>query len=714
MDKINIINYWSYQKSLENDNLIITLANEYSKKNNLELINLNLLDEVFNSNYWFLCKKTGNLFFLNFINNKYNQDIVSPLSEINRYAFTEILFELDKNNLINNIFTTNKTITNFNKKLSRDVRHERLLLLKSNTSTDKKRKLSDMVSATSIRNYMLNDPLIDYLKEYKIKSPENKTDIFSEYIMKAGVVFEDELIKLIMKNHTVVKVADFTQSRQIKKLNETIALMKKGTPIIYQGVLHNYDNNTFGLPDLIVRSDYINKLMGYDVISREESKIGSPLLGTNFHYKVIDIKHSTIPLRSDGIHILNSESMPAYKGQLYIYTLALNKIQGIKINKAFIWGKRYSYESCNVKYNITDFLNKLAIVDFDNIDFEYIEKTQNGIDWIKTLRSEGSSWSLLPIPSRNELFPNMKNDKDGSWHQIKSELSEDIDEITQVWNCGFKKRQIAHSKNVYGWKNPKFNSKLLKMNKGKIGPTIDKILNINRQNRDIFRPKRIKYDHQNWASNNDVLDFYLDFETFNTNLDSIIKEGEIIDDNNQYIFMIGLGYEKNKKWVFQTFLMENKSLESEEIMFNQFLDYINQVLYQENKKSCKMYHWSFAEVGSYKSFKSRHSDFRFDDRHITFYDLNKVFVNEPITIKGALNYSLKTIAKALKKHKLIDSIWDTTSVCSNGLNAMILANNLYDSGISNIINDSCMKEIIYYNEIDCKVLWEIHNLIKKY
>ena len=108
--------------------------------------------------------------------------------------------------------------------------------------------------------------------------------------MKSGNEFEDELIKLIMKDHPVVKVADFTESRHINKFNETISLMKKGVPIIYQGVLHNNENNTFGLPDLIVRSDYINKLIKDQVIDEEEENIKAPLLGTSFHYKVIDIK----------------------------------------------------------------------------------------------------------------------------------------------------------------------------------------------------------------------------------------------------------------------------------------------------------------------------------------------------------------------------------------------------------------------------------------
>lgn len=718
MNKTEIINYWTYNKnSTYLDKLIIINAQKYSKENNLELINLNLLDDMFNSNYWFLCNITSKLFCLNFKKNKYDQNINNILSEINYTAFTEIIFKLDENNNVINTIVNNKLRTKFNKISARNIRYQRLTFLKSCNY-----KLNTMISATSIRNYMLNDPLIDYLKKYNINSLSNNSnkkqkikqfDTFTEYIMNSGIKFEDELIKLINVKHPIVKVANYTESRDIKKFNETIKLMKEGVPIIYQGVLHNNDNNTFGLPDLIVRSDYINKLMEYDVISNDEANHGAPFLGTPYHYKIIDIKHSTIQLRSDGIHLLNTDNVPAYKGQLYIYTLALNKVQGIKINKAFIWGKKYSYESCNIKYNITNFLNKLGTINFDNIDFEYIEQTENAIKWIKLLDNEGDTWSLSPYPSRSELYPNMKNDKDGEFHNIKKDIAKNINEITQIWNCGFKKRKLAHLKCVYSWKNPKFNSKLLEMNKGKIGPIIDKILNINRQNKDNFRPKKINYDRENWISCKDM-EFYLDFETFNTNLDSIIQQGEINNNNSQFIFMIGIGYEKNSEWIFKSFTMDNKTLESEEKIFTEFIEYINKIMYQENKKTCKLYHWSHAEVTSYNSFKLRHYNLKINDNHIHFYDLNKVFINEPITVKGALNYSLKTIAKALNKNKLIKSTWNENSICSNGLNAMILANNIYNSLQSNIINNPIMKEIIHYNEIDCKVLWDIHTLIKKY
>jgi predicted RecB family nuclease len=594
---------------------------------------------------------------------------------------------------------------------------------------------NQMVSASSVRNYMLNDPLLDWLKEYKVYDLEAKPsnisnskaaiklnpDTFTQCIMDAGIEFEDELIKILKVNHRIIKVGDHMLSRQKEQFEETIKCMKEGVPLIYQAVLHNYDDKTFGMPDLLVRSDYINELMGYHVLTKSEAKLGSPKLKTLWHYKVIDIKHSNIPLRADGIHILNSESMPAYKGQLYIYTRDLNKVQGITSNKAYIWGKKYHWESKGIKYENTKFLEKLGVIDYDFIDSEYVNQTANAIEWIRTLKSEGSRWNLLPIPCRKELFPNMKNEKDGDFRKIKNQLNEKIKEITAIIYCGVKNREQAHSNKVFTWSNPKCTSEILGFNpKGKQAKIVDAVLDINRQDQVIIRPKQIKWDRENWIKPDpNCLELYLDFETLNSNFGSIIKDGVISYDSNQYIFMVGIGYENNGKWIYETFVMNEKNDKSELLMFQEFYKYVNKLLVQFKKSKAKFYHWSFAEPSAYTNFKKRHLNNKINERepNYIFYDLYQVFLSEPVVVKGALNFSLKTIAKALNKYDKIDSCWDSSSPCSNGLTAMILANKLYesvkDNTIDNIINDPVMKEIIKYNEVDCKVMWEIHDFIRK-
>jgi hypothetical protein len=604
-----------------------------------------------------------------------------------------------------------------------------------------------MIPASYVRNYMLNDPLLDYLKEYKITSIDvtpqqinrssnhnsnsnsnsnsnhNNFDLFTKNILDAGVKFENELIKIVQQKHPVVKVAEHYDSKNIDKFNETVQHMLDGKPIIYQALLHNYENQTYGIPDLLVRSDYMNTLFGYEVLTDEEAKRPSPKLCRPYHYIVIDIKHSTIHLRADNKHILNSDNAPAYKGQLYIYTLALNNILGIDFSTAYIWGKRYNYECKNIKYDITNFMNKLGKINYDTVDKEYKELTMNAVEWLKDLRSNGHQWNLLPIPCKEELYPNMKNDKDSNYKQIKNQLSEKIFEITNVWQCGYNRRKIAHRNKIFSWNNPNCTAKNMGFNPSKTASTVDAILDINRQVEDIIRPQHVSYDRAKWFDKNsenncEILDFYLDFETLNSNFGSSIKNGEIMEISTQLVFMIGIGYNKNGNWKFKSFIMKSKSNKSEQKMFTKFYKYINKILVKNNKSKARFYHWSSAEVSMYNTFKSKATNVRnmYDDSKFEFYDLLQVFINEPIVVKGALNFSLKSVATALEKNKLIESKWDKQSQCSNGLNAMILAQEIYNlqsnKSTECIKNNSIMQDIAYYNEIDCKVMWEIHEFMR--
>ena len=94
-------------------------------------------------------------------------------------------------------------------------------------------------------------------------------------------------------------------------------------------------------------------------------------------------------------------------------------------------------------------------------------------------------------------------------------------------------------------------------------------------------------------------------------------------------------------------------------------------------------------------------------------DLSKLFREEPIVVKGSLKYKLKSISKAMYESKLITTSWDTSNECSSGLTAMLIASKLYKNNM-NITNDNkIMKDIVKYNEIDCKVLWDILRYLRE-
>ena len=68
----------------------------------------------------------------------------------------------------------------------------------------------------------------------------------------------------------------------------------------------------------------------------------------------------------------------------------------------------------------------------------------------------------------------------------------------------------------------------------------------------------------------------------------------------------------------------------------------------------------------------------------------------------------------MNNHRLIKSNWNSKNPCSNGLNAMLLAHKAYkDTKNPMDENNVIMHNIIHYNHIDCKVLWEILTYIRE-
>ena len=156
------------------------------------------------------------------------------------------------------------------------------------------------------------------------------------------------------------------QAREIRNFNYTKKLMNDGVPVIFQAVLHDYENQTYGCPDLIVRSDLINGLFNQELLSNEEVKNKAKNSKGNY-FSNVDIKHSTLHLMLI-VQLRNRDSVPAYKGQLYIYNEALVKIQGYNPMKA------YSRKNVVMETVETNFLENLGTIDYSNFDNNIFNK----------------------------------------------------------------------------------------------------------------------------------------------------------------------------------------------------------------------------------------------------------------------------------------------------------------------------------------------------
>ena len=706
-----------------------------------KLVNLNKIEDKFRNYSWYLDKSSGDLYHImvklddNHIQSL-NKDNMTLLYDLKKKKYSEIILEMDKINRnrflkdsflykfsidsnegrehfsINNFFIKKINIT-----LKRKRDESMIVRRIRSKSEDQTLKWVNMISASKVRNYLLNDPLLDWLSEYNITSihdnPKGKVsntagvvnyqnvDDFTKFIMNQGIEFENEVYKIIKKKFNVIKVAESYEAKNEFKFKKTIKLMKEGIDILYQPVLQDFTNNVYGCPDLLVRSDKINEIFDYEVIEESEKYIKNNKLGTPFYYFVVDIKHSTLELNSDGKTMRNSHSIPAYKGQLYVYNLAIGNLQGYQPKKSFILGKKWKYKKRKNEYSGTNFMNKLGEIHYEGVDNFYKTRTLDALEWLRDVRLNGHKWKLFPFPDRKELFPNMKNEKDGQWRRLKFDLDKKLKEITSVWHCGIKHRNIAHSKSIYSWNDKRCTTKNMGFKKSNTSETVDSILKINRQSRKMIDLGSLNKS-DSWHKNDDNLEFYLDFETMNSNIGKcIVNENSVGYNDNQFIFLIGLGWEENNEWKFKHFLANENSLPGEFKMVTEFWNFINKKV---GDKKPIFYHWTKAEPSSYKKMLLRHNNLF---KNLNFYDLYDLFLKNKIVVKGSLKFRLKSIAKAMYENKMIKTSWDSESPCSNGLKAMLLAHNLYEKyGIVDE-KEPIMTDIIYYNEVDCKVLWEI-------
>lgn len=589
----------------------------------------------------------------------------------------------------------------------------------------------EWVSATAIRNFLLNDPLLDWLDTYGKGSNLLKTgnmlfdqriseyeddaknvSVFNNYLQAQGLRFEDEVVAYMYSKYQkdIITIANPYQARQADKVQETIDAMQAGIPIIYQAVLHNEANKTYGIADLLVRSDFINRLFTHPVLDSQSQHIGCKL-NSKWHYVVIDIKHITLGLRADGVHLLNQGSVVAYKGQVCIYNDALSEIQGYKPKSAFILGRKWTYTTKGVVYAGNGWFDRLGEINFETVDNEITARTAAAIEWIKLVRTEGARWSIDP-PSRIELYPNMCNDSDAPWHSTKKEIAKKIGEITQVYYAGINNRNAAVSKGITSWKDERCSAALMGHKGPKLAPVIDAILDTNRST------DKIRYGDRNIKLPDPKVRFYIDFETINDVVEDI-KADHPTTTTQSYIFMIGIGWKVRGKpeWNYRCLTVDTINSDNEKEIFLSMHDNMLEILETNDAfDDCTVFHWSHAE----KTFYDQTADKYLDDmgqyaNYLSWewFDLCKLFTTTPITVRGALTFSLKDIAPAMYRHGFIQTNWPADGIL-DGLNAMIKAAECSEDakkkGIS-MTELPVMKRIIEYNEVDCKVMMEIVEFI---
>ena len=566
---------------------------------------------------------------------------------------------------------------------------------------NKRKKSVIWVSATKTYNALTSNHLVDWLNLYGTDMLENVDQAstqFSQFLFKRGNDFEKMVVDNILEKAEIVKIANYYSSDAV---DNTLKYMKEGTPVIWSAPLADKQKATYGIADLLIRSDMFSKIFKNSPLTKEEENIPAPKLNKPYHYRVVDVKYCTIPLLSNGT-ISNQPKFTAYKGQLNVYNEAIGKLQGYLPPAAYLLGRRVACSN----HRTNDALETLGIVDFSDHDKDIIQKTKDAINWFRKVQRKGAKWSIDP-PSKSELCPNMGVES-GKWDPVKKSIAMRIGEITLLWRCGESHRKNAIKNSVISFFDKDCNGSILGF-KNCTQLILNNIIKVNTTDT-IMTPVKINIPKKPVSVDSVPCEFYIDFETF-TDICPDIGTSTVHKSFNM-IFMIGIGWEFNGIWNHQSFIADACTHESEASLIERFQTFVKTIMTRTGQTSPtvtptrpKLFYWN-ADKTMWKQGLARHNMSNNDniDKYLDWYNLPEVFTDNCLAIKGAYDYKLKNIATAMKQNNMIKT--NLEADCTNGAMAMIRAWQCYQK-YQVPTSAPIMKDIARYNHYDCKVMYDI-------
>ena len=586
------------------------------------------------------------------------------------------------------------------------------------------------VSASATRNHVLDNPLLDWLARHgEAKGYERdgdhtidpRTD-FMTFIFAKGAAFEEAVVRYLATRVDVHvpegAEAGYEARRDLAVAEATFEAMRRGEPIIFQGVLRDAESRTYGAPDLLVRADVLRELFPND-LSAEAVKVPAPdlpELGT--HYRIVDTKFSQLHLAAGG-ELGNSGSAPAYKVQLHLYNRMLGRLQGYTSPESFVLGRGWEQTRSRVTTRVQNCMERLGPVaqDYSSRSGGRVEDQANtAVEWVRRVRTEGHQWVAAPEPTVDELRVNATGDH-APWAGAVKEILAETEDLTQLYWVGVDKRRDANAAGITRWSDPRVTPAVVGVGGDTMGPRLQALLEVNRaHDGPSVRPARVRASRDEWVEPAPV-EFYVDFETVSSLDDDFTK---IPDRGGQeLIFMIGCGHVEDGDWQFASFTTDDLTEPSEAQIIDRCFEHMQSVTTRlAPGLDPHVIHWSPAEetwleTAWYAAVK-RHPEK--DWPHPSWFDfLARVVQSEPVVVRGSHGFGLKPVTKAMHALGQIDTEWGDGP--TDGLGAMIgawwCAHEAAERGVT-MLNLELMQQIADYNEVDCKAMMEIVRYLREH
>lgn len=606
---------------------------------------------------------------------------------------------------------------------------------------------TDWVSPGRTRNYLNGDPLLDWLERHgrnhgftpdsELPGYDERTD-FGPFIFRQGLAFEDGVMRcladeLAARGHAPpLRISsDVSHSRSADHANATVDAMRAGTPMIQQAVLWDPAMRVYGVADLLVRSDVLAALFPADLALEEATGPGhgAPLLGlADRHYRVVDIKFRDLKLRKDGSADNNAL---AFMGQVWLYNRMLAGMGGYLAPAAFLLGRSWSQGSGTTQERGESCLERLARVDDartvkrDGEDVELETMVAHALDWLRRNRRDGAAWTLFPVPSVPELYPNGRHTMDQPWHAAKQAIAERLEELTILPRVSPAARDRAIRAGITSWRDPRVTAAVLEVSGDTYVAQFERILEANHAPVPVVLPTTSVHGQDELWRTPASFECYADFETVSNLADDFSRLPLV--GGQPLIFQVGCGHWEppglgeprgdgpdGTQWRFTQWTADGLDIAGERAVIAGWLEHLVARAEAAGMPvgGGRVFHWSAAEPSnlsnSYRNARDRQPGIDWP-KDLPWYDLLvRVARAAPLGVTGAFGFGLKAIARGMHAQGHIETVWGDGP--ADGMGAMMGAwwcdaEAARTGGTMRTL--PLMDDIGRYNEVDCRTMAEI-------
>lgn len=316
----------------------------------------------------------------------------------------------------------------------------------------------------------------------------------------------------------------------------------------------------------------------------------------------------------------------------------------------------------------------------------YTTSIQQFCRWIRFCQGHGELCTLFP-PSHPFLYPNMKvHSGNEMYERWKHAYATQLQEITMLWGCHPTHRNRAHARGILGFGDERFCPSILGLSP-KNEALLTRMLELYRS---PSKTIDVPHPHLVWNTIRPMqIDCFVDFETL-----------------DGYIYWIGIGCSTSRgAYVYESIVASSTpSVASEREVMQRFVEWMKR--WDGHVKT--VYYW-YAEVRFWNEAMRRHDDHHDEDLSMSmddWVDLCALFRDAPILIKNAWNFKLKTLAKHMKDHGMIQI--ELPKGCQNGHESMIIAREFFETR-----SNECFEILKKYNHFDCTVMFEMVEYLRK-